>query len=532
MTARPIVECPELATLWEQLGQGRAERADTGFDGPQVESDDVVRQRMFAARNGEKARDLHEGNWQKHYPPPQGSQSQGDFALVDIIAFYTDNREQCARIFNASALGARNKQTTISGVPYVEHMVAKSFSEKLPRHNHAVVINQLQALNSATVERKPGRFNIMTGAELAALATVSDVIKGILPGKGLIVGYGPSSSAKTFLFMDMAAAIAEGREWWGRRTKQRRVLYLALEGAAGFRKRVAAWAESNGRDLPVDMGVAFDPFDLTNPEDVSALGAECPQGVAIFIDTLNRASGGADENSPLGMGQMIAGASALERITNGPVTLIAHPGKDPTRGLRGHNSLFAASDAVIFVNRDGDRRSWKLEKSKDGEDGIEHGFKLRVVDLGEDEDGDPITSCVIVPDGAVSPQWGYKPLSPNKHLAMASFHEAAGEHGVVDCEGNFVGLHVEAWRPVFYRSSTSDNEDTKRKAFNRTRKDLVDNGHLVVENDHYRMGGTNAVAQNGAIAAALIAKRDSGTTAGQSRDSPDASSGTGRDTTL
>ena len=314
-----------------------------------------------------------------------------------------------------------------------------------------------------------------------------------------------SSGGKSFLFMDTGAHIAEGRDWWGRRVKQRRVLYLALEGAAGFRKRVAAWASANGRDLPSNMGVAFDPFDLTNPADIAALAAECPPGVVVFIDTLNRASGGADENSPLGMGQMIAGASALQRLTNGLVVLVAHPGKDATRGLRGHNSLFAASDAVIFVNRDGDRRSWKLEKSKDGEDGIEHAFKLRVVDLGEDEDGDPITSCVVVPDGSASPQWAYKPLSPNQHLGMASFHEAAGEHGIVDDDGNFVGIHVDAWRPVFYRSSTSDNEDTKRKAFNRARSDLVRDGQLVMENDRYRMGGMNAVAQNGAIAAALRA---------------------------
>ncbi|KEQ53386.1 AAA family ATPase [Sphingobium chlorophenolicum] len=532
MTARAIVECPDLATLWEQLGQGRADRADSGFDGPQIESDDVLRQRMFAAANGEKARDLHDGNWQKHYPPPHGSQSQADFALVDIIAFYTDNREQCARIFNQSALGARNKQTTIGGVPYVEHMVAKAFAEKLPTMNHAAVINQLQALTATAVTKQPGRFNIMIGAELRTIPPSRDVIKGVMPGEGIVVDYGQSGGGKSLLTFDMGTHIAEGRDWWGYRTKQRPVLYLALEGAAGFRKRVAAWETANGRDLPTGMGIAFDPFDLTKPDDIAALAAECPPNVVIFIDTLNRASGGADENSPLGMGQIVAGASALQRLTNGLVVLIAHPGKDPTRGLRGHNSLFAAADAVIFVNRNGDRRSWKLEKSKDGEDGIEHGFSLRVVNLGTDEDGDPITSCVVSPEGGISPQWASKPLAPNKHMGMKTFREAAGEHGIVDDDGNFVGVHKDAWRPVFYRNSTGDNEDSKRKAFNRARTDLVSDGHLVVESDHYRIGGPQAAAHNGAIAALIIARRDSGTTAGHSRDSPDANSGTGRDTTL
>ena len=33
---------------------------------------------------------------------------------------------------------------------------------------------------------------------------------------------------------------------------------------------------------------------------------------------------------------------------------------------------------------------------KDGEDGLRFGFKLEVVDLGVDEDGDLITSCVAI----------------------------------------------------------------------------------------------------------------------------------------
>ncbi len=65
-------------------------------------------------------------------------------------------------------------------------------------------------------------------------------------------------------------------------------------------------------------------------------------------------------------------------MTGGLVVLVHHTGKDATKGLRGHSSLFAALDAAIEVSRSGERREWILAKSKDGRDGSTHPFKLRV----------------------------------------------------------------------------------------------------------------------------------------------------------
>ena len=61
-------------------------------------------------------------------------------------------------------------------------------------------------------------------------------------------------------------------------------------------------------------------------------------------------------------------------------------------------SLFAAMDAAIEVSRDGDRREWKVAKSKDGADGDAHPFKLHIEALGFDEYGDPVTSCTVRTD--------------------------------------------------------------------------------------------------------------------------------------
>ena len=95
------------------------------------------------------------------------------------------------------------------------------------------------------------------------------------------------------------------------------------------------------------------------------------------------------------MGEIIAGANHLQRLIGGLVLLVHHTGKDASKGLRGHSSLHAALDAAIEVRRNGDQREWLIAKSKDGEDGQSNYFGLEVVELGRDEDNEPITSCVI-----------------------------------------------------------------------------------------------------------------------------------------
>ena len=54
---------------------------------------------------------------------------EADFALVDILAFYSHNKAQIARIFRASALGQRDKAKRND---YVNYMLNKCFDRILP----------------------------------------------------------------------------------------------------------------------------------------------------------------------------------------------------------------------------------------------------------------------------------------------------------------------------------------------------------------------------------------------------------------
>lgn len=246
----------------------------------------------------------------------------------------------------------------------------------------------------------PPRYKLLNSADLAALPPLRWRIRGVFPDSGLGSVFGPSASGKSFLALEMAAAIAEGRRWFDCRVEAAAVVYAALEGEAGLKLRAQAWEAHQGRTLPPGLHLMLQPFKLTEPQDVRDLAAVVPAGAVVFLDTLNRAAPLADENSSRDMGEILESAKRLQTLTGGLVVVVHHTGKDATKGLRGHSSLFAALDAAVEVSRDGDRREWKVAKSKDGQDGDAHPFKLQVEVLGFDTYGDALTSCVVVPDHA------------------------------------------------------------------------------------------------------------------------------------
>ncbi len=95
-----------LNALYEQMSVGKNVAAFyLGLEAAKYTNEKVLELASTAA-NKEKFNDLfYEGNWQKYYP----SQSEADFALVDIIAFYSENRAQVQNLFLQSALGQREK---------------------------------------------------------------------------------------------------------------------------------------------------------------------------------------------------------------------------------------------------------------------------------------------------------------------------------------------------------------------------------------------------------------------------------------
>lgn len=256
-------------------------------------------------------------------------------------------------------------------------------------------------------------FRVFTAREIAAVKPMREVVRGLFPQKGLAVIYGPPEVGKSFLALDMACAIAEGAEWFGRKTIKSPVMILALEGEAGFSKRVRAWEAKNGRNIPTNVSFITGErnngdkagFSLTDAADVSHLHVSCKKakcyGGVVLVDTMNRASPGMDENASQDMGKIVKGMGLLQSLLDCLVIAVHHPGKDVTRGMRGHSSLLGALDSSMIVGStvEGDSITyfWVNGKTKDIGKSAPEGFIREVIDLGSDEYGDPITSCVVSP---------------------------------------------------------------------------------------------------------------------------------------
>jgi putative DNA primase/helicase len=343
---------------------------------------------------------------------------------VARVAADLRERDPSARLVLVPDVGKEDSAAKIAAdvsaaVAYMPQGEAQNFdANDLAQRDGFDVLAQL--LDDATKPLKPApRYKLLGAADLRDLPPLQWCVRGVLPAVGLAALYGPSASGKSFLAFDMAAAIAEGRRWFDCRVNAAPVVYAALEGEAGFKMRAQAWEAHRGRALPDGLRMMLQPFKLTDRLDVADLAAVVPAGAVVVLDTLNRAAPTADENSSKDMGEILEAAKLLQSMTGGLVLLVHHTGKNAAAGLRGHSSLFAAMDAAIEVTREGDRREWKVAKSKDGQDGNTHTFKLQIETLGVEETGEAVTSCVVVRDTAVEDVRAVKlPQGGNQKLVL------------------------------------------------------------------------------------------------------------------
>jgi putative DNA primase/helicase len=270
---------------------------------------------------------------------------------------------------------------------------------------------------------EPERYKILSPAQISQIPPIQWRVKHILPSAGLAAIFGASGSGKSFLALDLGYAISHGRPWFGIRTYQTTVIHMMLEGESGIKNRVHALELAHGPLPSGGFGAVCQSFQLTRPQDIVDLSAVIPTGSVVFIDTLNRAAPTADENSSRDMGIILEGAKLLYQATNSLVVFVHHTGKDISRGMRGHSSLFAALDGAIEVHRNDQKRSWTVAKTKDGEDGKTVNFRLKHHVLGQDVDGEDITSCTIEADAAQVLVMR-EPSGAKQKLALAAIRRA------------------------------------------------------------------------------------------------------------
>ena len=123
---KPIAERQALLnSLWEELGGTKPEIEAEPSQDVRYTNEEIYKMGC-SAENGKKFERLFRGEWQDYYP----SQSEADFALINMLGFYSRNVEQIRRLFLLSALGQRDKATKRK--TYIDNMIRRSFDDVLP----------------------------------------------------------------------------------------------------------------------------------------------------------------------------------------------------------------------------------------------------------------------------------------------------------------------------------------------------------------------------------------------------------------
>lgn len=308
-----------------------------------------------------------------------------------------------------------------------------------------------------------------------------DLVKGLLPAgiTGLIA---PPGSGKSFLALDLVAAVARGVPWHGRRTKGGPVLYVAAEAQEGIWKRLEAYRLSwlGDQEAAPPVFVIPQAIDLLQPDgDTQTLAATALRVGArlIVVDTLSRAFGGGDENSSQDMSRLVMNLDRLRAQSGAALLLVHHTGKDTTKGARGSSVLNGAVDAMLEIERLGDGKLRRLivRKCRDGVDGATFDFQLRQVDVGEDEDGEPVTSCIVeVADRQQAAATAQERMSASQKISLDALRDAVVHAGEVPPANNHIPkdkpcVRFELWRRHAYERgvSPSGRDQAQRKAFDR-----------------------------------------------------------------
>jgi KaiC/GvpD/RAD55 family RecA-like ATPase len=263
------------------------------------------------------------------------------------------------------------------------------------------------------------------------------LIDKLLLASPKIVIIGQPGCGKSFFAIDASLHIAAGTQWFGRDVTPGLVVYIAAEGQAGVRLRVAAWKQVNGASGPIPFALIPTAVNLLDPEadvqnlveDIERLQATWGAPALIVVDTLSQTFGGGDENGS-DMAAYVANVARVAAPFSAATAVVHHqPLESQTKRPRGHGSLWGAADTVLHVEGAKGTRRITIVKQKDIDPGADILFDLKSVEIGTDQKGEPVTSCVIeLTDSAVAAPTGRR-LSAKEKIVLDALDQTLIHEG-------------------------------------------------------------------------------------------------------
>lgn len=280
-------------------------------------------------------------------------------------------------------------------------------------------------------EELPNRFEQSGDAGLLEVLTIDQLftrpdpvflLDRHIPEKSVGFLYGDPGTGKSFIALDWALTMAfEKPDWFGDQINHKEngcVIYIAGEGASGFKSRVAAWQHRRGisGDQKGRFGLIHQSVDFMSDEDMKRLLATIRKVVRspvsmIVVDTVSRAMPGADENLQKEMTLFVKACDVVRDAFDCAVLGVHHAGKNGD--MRGSTVLRGAGDFIFKLERKRGASIGRLicEKQKDAPDGWSDAYRFDVVTIGPDrsslvpercEDGSTGEGAVLTPDASRS----------------------------------------------------------------------------------------------------------------------------------
>ncbi|TVM16449.1 hypothetical protein DPQ33_12625 [Oceanidesulfovibrio indonesiensis] len=345
----------------------------------------------------------------------------------------------------------------------------------------------------AVAGAKPLRF-LSLDEMTSEPAPIEWLVRGYLEAQTLSVLFGASGSMKSFLAIDLGMSIATGTPWHGFRVQNPgSVLYIAGEGFQGLRKRLRAWSVAHDvQHAPfytAERGVQFPDKTAAAEVRQEAQRLEQPPQL-IIIDTLSRSLVG-DENNAADMSAFIQGLDELRHDLQCAILIVHHSGWSEKERSRGSSALRAALDFEYRLDVHDEIRLLKATKVKDHEHPPDLAFEVEEVATGwtDPETGDEINSCVLRRSEAPE---ALKPKPKLTGATRIAFEALVGctnrrrdEGGNIDL--GTVKIHLDEWRTKSLSGGLSASTDTesKKRAFRRAVRTLLDKGFVATNDDYY-----------------------------------------------
>ena len=196
------------------------------------------------------------------------------------------------------------------------------------------------------------------------------LIKTVAERSSLLGVFGAPKSGKSFVAIAMAAAIANGSDFYGHKAKRAPVVYLCGEGKRGVKRRLAAWNQSKESLDGAPLFLSNRGTRILDPDEYAKLIAELDMIEAqegdlscIIFDTLNRNFGAGSENSTEDMTLFISRMDELIHKYEAAVIIVHHTGHSSNGRQRGSSVLGASMDYEFKIERTDDTKTGDTKKT-------------------------------------------------------------------------------------------------------------------------------------------------------------------------